>query len=170
MRIENAYRDKLDGKMPALLCEKMIKESTEEKAAAIEAIGKLSKGRTRYYEAGYALHELASRAEFIYKSPRTIEDQKRLLLSHTFSNLTLNADRISPNYTLGFEFLIEWVPQLNLIFEPGENSSIKGKENAFASSHPILLRLLNTIRTSIQEDKASQFYYLGLKRFMEQGA
>ena len=140
MRIENAYRDKLDGKMPASLCEKIIKESTEEKVTAIEAIGKLSKGRTRYYEAGYALHELASRAEFIYKSPRTIEDQKRLLLSHTFSNLTLNADRISPNYTLGFEFLIEWVPQLNLIFEPGENSSIKGKENAFASSHPILLR------------------------------
>lgn len=33
-----------------------------------------------------------------------------------------------------------------------------------------MLRLLNTIRTSIQEDKESKFYYFGLKRFMEQGA
>lgn len=32
------------------------------------------------------------------------------------------------------------------------------------------LRLLATIRTSIQEDKASKFYYFGLKKFMEQGA
>jgi site-specific DNA recombinase len=170
MRIENAYRDKLDGKMPASLCEKMINESTKEKEDALEALGKLSKSRTAYYEAGYALHELAIRSVPIYNSTRAAQDEKRLLLSNIFSNLTLNSDRISPNYTLAFEFLTEWVPKLNIIFEPAESGSVKGKENAFASSHPILLRLLNTIRTSIQEDKASQFYYLGLKRFMEQGA
>ncbi len=139
-RIENAYRDKLDGKMPALLCEKMISESTKEKEDTIEALGKLSKGRTAYYEAGYALHELARQAVAIYNSPRASQDKKRLLLSHIFSNLSLKADRISPNYTFGFEFLTEWVPKLNIIFELAESSSIKGKENAFASSHPILLR------------------------------
>jgi hypothetical protein len=118
----------------------MIGESTKEKDEAIEALGKLSKGRTAYYEAGYAIHTLAAHAETIYKSPKTTEDQKRLLLSHVFSNLTLNADRISPNYTLGFEFLAEWVPKLNIIFELAESSPIKGKEDAFASSHPTLLR------------------------------
>ncbi len=169
-RIENAYRDKLDGKMPAPLCEKMISESTKEKEDAIEALGKLSKGRTAYYEAGYAIHELANKAEAIYKSPRATEDEKRLLLSHIFSNLTLKADRISPNYTFGFEFLAEWVPKLNLIFELAENSPRKGKEDVFTSSHPVLLRLLNTIRTSLQEDKESKFYYFGLKKFMEQNA
>ena len=170
LRIENAYRDKLDGKMPAPLCEKMISESTKEKEDAIEALGRLSKGRTAYYEAGYAIHELASKATAIYKSPRATEDEKRLLLSHIFSNLTLKADRISPNYTYGFEFLAEWVPKLNLIFELAKDSPTKGKEDAFASSHPVLLRLLNTIRTSIQEDKESKFYYFGLKKFMEQTA
>ena len=143
-RIENAYRDKLDGKMPAPLCEKMISESTQEKENAIEALGKLSKGRTAYYEAGYAIHELASKATAIYKSPRATEDEKRLLLSHIFSNLTMKADRISPNYTFGFEFLAEWVPKLNLIFELAESSPIKGKEDAFASSHPVLLRRLDS--------------------------
>ena len=139
-RIENAYRDKLDGKMPAPLCEKMISESTKEKEAALEGLGKLSKSRTAYYEAGYALHELAIRSVSIYNSTRATQDEKRLLLSNIFSNLTLNADRISPNYTLAFEFLTEWVPRLNTIFEPTESGSVKGKENAFASSHPILLR------------------------------
>ena len=89
------------------LSEKMISESTKEKEDAIEALGRLSKGRTAYYEAGYAIHELASKAEAIYKSPRATEDEKRLILSHIFSNLTLKADRISPNYTFGFEFLAE---------------------------------------------------------------
>ena len=140
VRIENAYRDKLDGKMPSDLCEKMIKESTNEKELAIEALGKLSEGRTAYYEAGYAIHELASKAEAIYKDPQTTDEERRLLLSRVFSNLTLKADRISPNYTLAFEFLAEWVPKLNSIFELEEKSSIKGKEGAFASSHPVLLR------------------------------
>lgn len=138
-RIENAYRDKLDGKMPASLCEKMIKESTEEKESAIESLEKLSKERTAYYEAGYAIHELASKAGAIYKSPKTTKDQKRLLLSYIFSNLSLKADRISPNYTFAFEFLAEWMPKLNSIFEPKEKSITKRKEDDFASSHPVLL-------------------------------
>ncbi len=150
-RIENAYRDKLDGKMPAALCEKMIKESTDEKESAIENLGKLSKGRTAYYEAGYAIHELASNAEAIYKSPKATEEDKRLLLSHIFSNLTLKSDRISPNYTLAFEFLAEWVPKLNSTFELEEKSLIKGKEGAFASSHPVLLRAMKEVRTCLAE-------------------
>lgn len=153
-RIENAYRDKLDGKMPAPLCEKMISESTKEKEDAIEALGKLSKGRTAYYEAGYAIHELASKAEVIYKSPRATEAEKRLLLSHIFSNLTLKADRISPNYTYGFEFLAEWVPKLNLIFELAEKSPTKGKAPAFADAHPTWLHLLEEVRTLCNKTSA----------------
>lgn len=139
-RMENAYRDKLDGKMPASLCEKMIKESVEEKEIALESLGKLSKGRTAYYEAGFAIHELASKAKDIYKSSKTTEDQRRLLLSYVFSNLTMNADRISPNYTFGFAFLAEWMPKLNSTFELEKIGTIEAKEDAFASSHPVLLR------------------------------
>lgn len=139
-RIENAYKDKLDGKMPATLCEKMIAESYDEKELAIEALGKLSKGRRAYYEAGYAIHELARHAVRIYKSPNAKEEQRRLLLSYIFSNMSLKGDEISPNYTFGFEFLTEWVPKLNSIFEPTKNGSTKRKEDVFTSSHPVLLR------------------------------
>ena len=137
-RIEEAYKDKLDGKMPTALCEKVILDSTKEKEDAIEALAKLSRSRTAYYEAGYAIHELALKAKMIYESPKAITEDKRLLLSYAFSNLSLNADKINPNYTLAFEFLAEWMPKLNSTFELLENSSTKEKEDAFASPCPTL--------------------------------
>lgn len=58
-----------------------------------------------------------------------------------------------------------------------ENARVRTAKNGSAQKEneplwarcPEMLRLLNTIRTSIQEDKASKFYYFGLKKFMEQG-
>lgn len=138
-RIEEAYKDKLDGKMPVALCEKVMKDTTKEKEEAIEALGKLSESRTAYYEAGYAIHELALQATKIYQSPISKTEDKRMLLSYIFSNLTLNERKIGANYTLAFEFLAEWMPKLNRSFELLENSSIKGKRDAFASPCPTLL-------------------------------
>ena len=120
-RIESAYRDKLDNKMPSELCIKIINESTTEKKDAIEALEKLTDARQAYYEAGYAIHELATHAEAIYRSPKAVTEEQRLLLSYAFSNLTLNASKITPNYTLGFQFLQEWMPMVNKIFKPAEN-------------------------------------------------
>ncbi len=54
--------------------------------------------------------------------------------------------------------------------EPLDFGSDKTKLWAEYAQSPMMLRLLNTIRTSIQEDKESKFYYFGLKRFLEQGA
>lgn len=139
-RIESAYRDKLDGTMPTTLCEKVIKESTSEKEEAIEALAKLSKGRTAYYEAGYAIHELACKAETIYKSSQATTEDKRLLLSQIFSNLTLKEDKISPNYTLAFDFLANWVPELNRTFELQESRLNKTKRDISVSLRPTLLR------------------------------
>lgn len=140
-RIENAYRDKLDGAMPASLCEKVMKESTEEKEKAIGELGKLSAGRTAYYEVGYALHEFSQHASAIFMNPKTEEEQKRMLLSFIFSNLTLNADKLGINYTLGFEFIAEWMPKINLIFELEESGSKKGKRDVFASPYPEMYRV-----------------------------
>lgn len=139
-RIEEAYKDKLDGKMPSVLCEKVMKDSTKEKEESIEALGKLSEYRTAYYEAGYAIHELALQATKIYRSPIAKTEDKRMLLSYIFSNLALNERKIGANYTLAFEFLVEWMPRLNRTFELLENRSIKGKKDAFASPCPTLLR------------------------------
>lgn len=112
--------------MPAELCIKIISESTAEKKDAIEALEKLTDARQAYYEAGYAIHELAMHAEAIYRSPKAVTEEQRLLLSYAFSNLTLNASKITPNYTLGFQFLQEWMPMVNKIFKPAENVATAG--------------------------------------------
>jgi DNA invertase Pin-like site-specific DNA recombinase len=95
-RIEGAYRDKLDGKMPGDLCAKIITESTDQKRDALKALETLTDARQAYYEAGYAIHELAMHAEAIYHSPKAVTEDQRLLLSYAFSNLSLNASKIKP--------------------------------------------------------------------------
>ena len=127
-RIEGAYRDKLDGRIEPALCEKMMASATKEKEMALDALTKLSEGRTSYYEAGYAIHELALRAKDIYQSERATTEEKRMLLSYVFSNLTQNEGKIKPDYTLAFEFLANWIPKLNKNFEPKQNAA-----EAFAS-------------------------------------
>jgi len=117
-RIEGAYRDKLDGRIDPSLCEKMMSSATKEKEAALGALQKLSEDRTSYYEAGYAIHELALKAKDIYRSENATVEEKRMLLSYVFSNLTQNEDEIKPNYTLAFDFLANWIPALNKTFEP----------------------------------------------------
>lgn len=117
-RIEGAYRDKLDGRMPVALCEKVITESNKEKEEAINSLGKLTESRAAYYEAGYSIHELALHAKEIYESPKATIEDKRLLLSYIFSNINLNEGKIQVNYTLAFNFLANWMPKVNNNFEP----------------------------------------------------
>lgn len=137
-RIEGAYRDKLDGRMPSALCEKIIKESTEEKEDAINYLTKLSKSRTAYYEAGYSIHELALHAKEIYMSDKATTEEKRLLLSQVFSNLSLNEGNVRVNYTLAFDFLVNWVPKLNSTFEPSKIGSFTNKTDDFSSVCPVV--------------------------------
>lgn len=139
-RIEAIYEDKIDGKISSEFYNRKLSEYTEEKEKALNSLKKLSEGNTKYYQAGFAIHELASKASEIYKSPKATIEDKRLLLSKIFSNLSLNADEIKPNYTLAFEFLKKWVPVLNNTFEPEENIDTKGKESTFVLPHPTLLR------------------------------
>ncbi len=124
-RIEGAYRDKLDGKMPADLCGRIINESTEVKKDALTALEKLTDARQAYYEAGYAIHELAMHAEAIYHSPKAFTEDQRLLLSYAFLNLPLKAHKTKPEYTLTFQFLMEWMPIVNEIFKPAENPAME---------------------------------------------
>ena len=139
-RIEMAYRDKLDGRMPSELCEKVMNEAMKDKDDAQRALVRLSSGRREYYEAGYAIHELACKAKEIYMSPKATIEDKRLLLSYVFSNLTLNADKIRPNYTFAFDFLTNWMPKVNCTFEPAEMATNKRKSAALGDASSVLLR------------------------------
>ena len=141
-RMEQAYKDKLDQIAPASLCEKIIAESIKEKETMMDLLEKLSKGRAKYYQAGYAIHELALRANDIYKSTKTSIEDKRLLLSLIFSNLSLNTTKISTNYTFGFEFLAKWLPTLNNNFEPAKMTENTHKTSDFSPVSPKLIAML----------------------------
>lgn len=143
-RIEAIYEDKIDGSIETEFYNRKFKEYTKNKADAIESLKKLGEGNTKYYEAGIAIHELAARASEIYKSPKATVEDKRLLLSKIFSNLSLSDCDIRPDYTLAFQFLKEWVPILNDTYERVEVGQklnqnpldIKGKESTPVLSDP----------------------------------
>ena len=139
-RIEGAYRDKLDGRILAALCEKIMSASAKEKEEALDTLKELGESRMRYYEAGYAIHELALKAQEIYQSEKAKVEERRLLLSYAFSNLALNADRITPDYTSAFQFLAEWMPKVNKIFELSEMQADKRKTGDFSPACPVVLR------------------------------
>ncbi|MCX6717754.1 MAG: hypothetical protein NTU76_03730, partial [Candidatus Taylorbacteria bacterium] len=139
-RLETIYEDKIDAKIPPDFYNKKFAEYTKNKDDALELLKKLNEGNTKYYEVGFAIHELASKAEVIYKSTKATTEDKRLLLSKIFSNLALNTDGIKADYTSAFQFLTKWVPILNNTFEPLKYGSIKEQESTFMLSNPILLR------------------------------
>jgi DNA invertase Pin-like site-specific DNA recombinase len=156
-RLEAIYEDKIDNKISPEFYNRKFAEYTKDKEDALLSLKKLNEGNTKYYEAGYAIHELASKASEIYKSPKATTEDKRLLLSKIFSNLSLNSNDIEPDYTLAFEFLIKWIPLVNNTFEPVKDGSIKGKESTFVPSHPALLRVVEDVRTWLGENN-STFY------------
>lgn len=98
--------------------------------------------------------------------------QKRILTS-LGSNLVIQDKRFAikgSNPILQLKSAVPEIKRLNARFEPLKTAQQKEKLELSYSSSPIMLRLLNTIRTSIQRDKASKFYYFGLKRFLGQSA
>lgn len=99
---------------------------------------------------------VASRAKTIFENSSEVAG-KRAFLNYLLQN------PIVTGKTLSFELKKPFDLVLNLAYAQTKTATI-------SSNRPIWLRLLDDIRTSIQEDKESKFYYFGLKKFMEQGA
>jgi DNA invertase Pin-like site-specific DNA recombinase len=146
-RLEAIYEDKIDGKITPEYYLKKFTEYNEQKEEATEALKRLNNGNAKYYEAGYALHELALKSYEIYKSPKATTEDRRLLLSKVFSNISLGACNIKPEYTPAFEFLTKWVPKLNDTFEPVNNGLNKRQKSTFVLSHPTWLAWQDSFRT-----------------------
>ncbi len=161
-RLEGAYRDKLDGKMPSELCAKIIDESTKEKEQALESLSRLNKTRKVYYDSGIALHELALRARAIYANEKVDVEHKRLLLSYVFENIGLKEKDLSVHYTSAFKFLAEWMPKVNENFELAQSLT---KNEALAGVPNITLLAIgskeseseNKFRTSKTSDATPRF-------------
>lgn len=147
-RLERLYVDKLDQEISAEFYERKSKEYTAEKDGVFTQLQNLNESNTQYYEAGFAIHELALKAKDIYSHPNTPIEKKRLLLSHIFSNLTLKDRVITANYTLAFEFLSNWIPKLNSTFEPPESGLTKHKTDSISQVSPMWLQSLRVYRTN----------------------
>jgi len=138
-RLEAIYEDKIDGKISVEFYEKKKLQYEAELSEAEAQLEKNGAIDPRYYQVGYALHELATHAEEIYTSPKATVQDQRLLLSKIFSNLELNAENIKPEYTLAYEFMAFWVPQLNDTFEP-KNIHTLQSQNSDSDPSCLLLR------------------------------
>lgn len=139
-RLEVLYEDKLDSKIDAATYERLSKQYSVERDEATEDLKRLNEGNKKYYEAGYAVHELAARAMEIYHSEKATDDDRRLLLSYGFQNIWLKGREIKPEYTLAFDFLANWVPKLNKFSEPQKTVENPRQKEPFGSSHPVWLR------------------------------
>ena len=165
-RLEAMYEDKLDRRITLEFYENRAAGYEAEKDAILDNLLRLEHADTKYYELGVALHELAAKATAIYLNPRTGVEERRLLLSYAFSNITLEGRKITQKHTLAFQFLAEWVPQLNTSFELAKNVEKKGQKSPFSTSCPIQSAWLDSFRT-YEWSKAVPYPEVALKEIRQ---
>jgi site-specific DNA recombinase len=139
-RMRTMYDDKLDGRITGEFYDEKIQGFGEEKDTLLTSLKKLEGDNTQYYKVGFAIHELALLARDIYESGVTSVEERRLLLSYAFSNITILRGEITVEYTKPFNFLAEWMPQVNEVLELDKNVATKGQKTPFGAFHPVLLR------------------------------
>lgn len=141
-RLDNLYNDRLDERISPEFWERKQKEIVEEQAAIQERIKKLKTEETRYFEIGLNILDLARRAREIYEKRGPAE--RRLLLSHIFSNLVLTDGNIKPNLRMITEIVAKRVQEkldAEKTFEPRRHGSNKRQKDSFESLCPALLRV-----------------------------
>ncbi len=84
--------------------------------------------------------DLAQRAKEIYLNENRTADEKRILLRLVFSNLVINADKLTVSYNKAFQILSTYSDMWNKKFEPEEGGSDKRQKGTSVPSRPILLR------------------------------
>ncbi|MEI6022472.1 MAG: recombinase family protein [bacterium] len=144
-RLDVLYNDRLDQKIGTDIWEKKQSEINKEQAEIQEQISRIKNVETQYFEIWLNILDLAYRAKEIYEK-RTPEE-RRLLLSHIFSNLTLKDEKVLPLLKKPVEVLAKRVQEkidAQKIFEPRKTLTKKGKTPAFADVHPIWLPRLDS--------------------------
>ena len=139
-RMRVMYDDKLDQRITADFYDEKVQRFEEEKEVLLNSLKNLEADNTEYYRVGFAVHELALRSNEIYLSKDATIEERRLLLSYAFSNISILRGEIKTEYTKAFNFLMEWMPKVNSILELQKTLVNKGKESTFVPSQPIVLR------------------------------
>ena len=138
-RMRTMYTDRLDQRITVQEYDEKLSEFSEEKDTLLSSLEKLKSDNTEYYRVGMKIHEIAMRAKEIYGSKKATIEERRLLLSYAFSNITVLRGDIKPEYTKAFAFLAEWMPKLNTTLEPQKTFVNKRESGQFANFHPTVL-------------------------------
>lgn len=132
------FEAKINKEVDVEYCDRKINECKEEEIALESSLEKVSSKNSDYQELTSIIHELAFKSKEIYEKGNT--DEKKLLLSQLFTNFTQNRYKITPNYSLCGNYLLEWIPKLNELYELQETLTTKEQKSTFVLSHPTLLR------------------------------
>ena len=67
-------------------------------------------------------------------------EDRQLLLSYAFSNISLEAGKVTVSYTSAFEFLATWVPAVNEHFELENSVDLKEQNSSVLFCAPDKIR------------------------------
>ncbi len=138
--IRTMYNDRLDERITASEYDDKLKEFTLDKDQLLNSLEKLKADNTEYYQVGFLIHEIALRARKIYLCEKATVEERRMLLSYAFSNISVLRGEIKAEYTKSFAFLAEWMPKLNTTLEPEKVYIKYSQKEPFGPFQPILLR------------------------------
>lgn len=140
-RLDILYNDRLDQKISTESWEKKQKEINQEQAEIQEQITRIKNVETKYFEIWLNIIDLAHRAKEIYE--KRSPEERRLLLSHIFSNLMLKDEKVIPLLKKPVEVLVKRVQEkidAKNNFEQKKIIATKRQKDSFESLCPALLR------------------------------
>ena len=120
-RIDQAYTDKLDGKIPEEVVLRKIEESREEQTSILAQIRSHQEANQNYLQEGIELLELANKAHSLYQSQPAHE--KARLLKIVQSNCTWNGISPHPTYKKPFDILAKGLRCKDWL--PGQDSNLR---------------------------------------------
>ena len=117
LRMQTMYDDRLDGRISGEDYDERLKIFELQISGLQDNLKDLQDSNFSYYQAGFAVHELATYADRIYRSENATTEQRRLLLSYSLKNVEVFMGDVNVEYTPTFAFLAEWMPKINSILE-----------------------------------------------------
>lgn len=104
-KMEQAYEDKLEGKISEELWNQKSKEWQEEQNSVTEQMERCQNANRSYLDLGGKLIELAEKAPLLYSKQLPME--RRKLLNILLSNCTLKGGILYPTYRKPFDILLQ---------------------------------------------------------------
>lgn len=139
-RLDILYNDRLDQKISDEFWHKKQEEINKEQKEVQEQITRIKSEETKYFEVWLNIIDLAHRALEIYK--KRSPEERRLLLAHIFSNLTLKNKKLTKTLTKPVEVISKRVQEkidAKNTFELEKTVVNKRQKDSFESLCPALL-------------------------------